>query len=443
MKVMRKYLYLLIAPLFMISCEEYLQQEPVDQITSDVLIVDQESANAAVLGVYSRLQVATAFGNDAITLPGVASDELVHSGSFPTIAEVDLNDVNAANITIDNMWQTMYTGIFQANTILTALESATEYTALTPELRTQYIGEARFLRAYFHWYLASMYGNVPLVTSAALPDNTEIGQTAKAEVYQFVITEAAAAATELVGAGVDDGAASQYRAGEYAAKALQARALLYAGQASEAAAVADDVITNGGFALETNYPDLFEPSTSSEEIIFGLFYSTLDQSGLAFQFLPAGRFEFAVSPKLVSAVDPADTRALWEVNPADGDGRSNVTKYSDIATGTDNTILFRLAEMYLIRAEGNPATALSDINLLRDRANATPVSAVDLQTILDERFIELSFEGHRWFDLVRTGTAGAVMSAINPTTWDATDVLMPIPNRDILQNPNLTQNEGY
>lgn len=429
---------LLIGALFT-SCESYLEQQPVDQITNDVLLIDQASANAAVLGIYSRLQVDNLFGNDAITLTGVLSDELVHSGSFPTIAELDINEANAANITIDDIWQDAYTGIYQANVLMEALSGDTEYTGLTPELRTQYIGEARAIRAFLHLVLASLYGDVPLVTTSSLIDNSVISRTARATVYQFVADEAATAATEL--AGVDHG--NSYRINEWAAKAIQARATLYSGDASGAATVANDIITNGPFSLEPNYGDLFVPAAQSDEIIWAVFYSNLDQSGLSFQFLPDGRFEFAVGPQLVNAVEPGDERALWEVNPANASGLSYVNKYTDIANGTDNTILFRLAEMYLIRAEGNAATAVADINALRNRAGATPVSTVNQATILNERFIELSFEGHRWFDITRTGTADAIMSAINPSTWQSTDVLMPIPNRERLQNPNLTQNDGY
>ena len=397
------------------------------------------------MGIYSRLQVGNLFGNDAITFAGVLSDEMIHSGSFPTIAEMDINDINSANITSDDIWVSSYTGIYQANIVIEALDNDTEYTGLTDALRTQYLAEARFLRAFFHFVLANYYGDIPIITTSDLATNSEVTRDPRADVYALVISEASQAASDL--AGVDFGSNAQFRVGEWAAKALQARALLYSGDASGAAAVADDIIENGGFSLEPSYGDLFQPGPAqSDEIIWGLFFSGTDQSGLAFQFLPDGRFEFAVSPQLQAAVEAGDERALWEQNAGDSQGRFYTTKYTDVATGTDGTIIFRLAEMHLIRAEGNLGTsqALSDINALRSRAGvSTKAGNMTIDDVLEERFVELSFEGHRWFDIARTGQADAIMSAINPSTWESTDVLLPIPNRDIQQNRNLTQNDGY
>jgi hypothetical protein len=130
-----------------------------------------------------------------------------------------------------------------------------------------------------------------------------------------------------------------------------------------------------------------------------------------------------------------------------GDGRFQVAKYTDRATGTDQTVVLRLAEMYLIRAEANigSAQADDDVNTIRNRAGLANISGVTLDDILQERFVELCFEGHRWTDLTRTGKADEVMSVINPLTWQSTDVLMPIPQREIQQNPTLVgkQNPGY
>ncbi len=420
------------------SCEDFVTQEPVDQILTENTIINAASAEQAILGAYSRMQTANLYGDNVFLYSGVLSDELQHSGSFPTISEMDINDVSSANVSTDNMWQQGYTTIFQANNIIEILESGSTITGLTDEDRTLFIGEARFVRALVHFTLANFYGNVPLVETTSVEFNSSIGQSTQSEIYAYVISEAQIAATELA-----DAPDTQYRATAWAAKALEARAQLYAGNASAAATVANDIITNGPFSLEPDYGDLFEPATQSDEIIFALFYSAADQSGHAFQLLPNGRFEYAVGNGYITTYAD-DPRALWAVNPADGAGRSYVTKYTDVATGTDNSIIFRLAEMYLIRAEGGSDPA-DDINVLRARAGVDPYTgAGSLDDILAERAIELSFEGHRFFDIVRTGRAGAIMATVSNSNFNpATDGILPIPQRDIDQNASLNQNPGY
>ena len=435
------------------SCEDFVTQEPVDQILTENTIIDAASADQAILGIYSRMQTGSLYGDASIGYVGILSDELQHSGSFPSIAEMDQNDVTAANISLGNIWQSAYTTIFQCNNVIEILETA-DFPDLEADTKNVHIGEARFVRAFLLHHLAALYGEVPLVTTTDVAVNSVIERTSQADVYNFVIAEAGAAADELNSANWGNNA--QYRATEWAAKALQARALLYNGDATGAAAVADDVITNGEFSLGSSYSGIFTPAfrnpSAGGPIIFSMFYSATDGNGLAFQFLQdGGRFEYAVGNELVNAmlgdlsiISDDDPRALISLNESDANGRYVVEKYSDVNTGTDNTIIFRLAEMYLIRAEGNPATAAGDIQALRTRAGAPAYSGSgSLSDILAERFIELSFEGHRWFDLVRTNNAVSVMSTVAGSNFSVDDVLMPVPQRERQQNPNLTQNPGY
>jgi hypothetical protein len=443
---MKKILIFFVSIMAFASCESFLEQSPVDQITTDQVIVDAASAETAVLGIYSRLQIGNAYGNLLINMPGVASDELVHSGSFPTIAEVDNSTMSSNNVTTSGMWQTCYTGAFQANNVLEILEANPELPGITPELRNEINGQARFLRALFHFNLTNLFGDVPLAITTDLETLSNITRTSKSDVLSFVIAEVRTAAVEL--AAVDLGNVGQYRANSWAAKALEARALLYSGDVAGAGVVANDVIVNGGFELADTYSELFQPgAVQNDEIIFSVFYSAADQNGIAFQYLPAGRFEYAVSPQLLAALnaDANDERAeLVELNEGDALGRNYVNKYTDISTGTDGVILFRLAEMYLIRAEANlgTAAAIADINAVRTRSGAVAISNATESVLLNEKFIEFFGEGHRWYDLIRTNNAVSVMAGINPG-FTADDTLFPVPIRDIQQNPNLTQNSGY
>ncbi|WMN07490.1 RagB/SusD family nutrient uptake outer membrane protein [Marivirga arenosa] len=444
---MKNILYIFVSLFIITSCESFLEETPVNIITTDQVIVDAESAETAVLGIYSRLQIGDGgYGNHNINLPGVASDEMVHSGSFPTIAEIDDNSMSSNNATTDEIWEEHYTGIFQSNNVLEILDQNPDLPGFTEGSRATIIGQARFLRALFHFNLVNMYGDVPLATTTDLETLSSISRTNSSEVISFVISEARQAASELENAELGNDV--QYRANFWAAKALEARALLYSGDVSAAGSVANEIIESGEFSLADNYSDLFQPgSVTNDEIIFSIFFSNADQNGNAFQHLPSGRFEYAVSPQLQAALfaDENDSRAdLIALNEGDALGRYHFNKYTDIGTGTDGVIVFRLAEMYLIRAEANlgTAAAVADINTLRARAGAAPISNATLDAVLNERFVELYAEGHRWFDLIRTNNAVPVMSGIN-SGFTIDDTLFPVPNRDILQNPNLSQNSGY
>lgn len=443
-----KNLYILtILAGLMASCESFLDEQPVDLITTDQVIIDAGSAETAVLGIYSRLQIDNMYGNDLVNLPAVASDEFVHSGSFPSIAEVDDNSISSNNATIDDPWLSSYTGIFQCNNVLEIVEGNEELPGFTDDTRNEILGQARFLRALLHFNLANIYGPVPLIESTDLELTSNATRTAKADVLDFVLAETRLAASELENADFEN--QNQFKATFWAAKALEARTLLYQGDVAGAGVVADFIIENGDFDLAETYSELFQPGpTVNNEIIFSIFFSAADQNGIAFQFLPDGRFEFAVSPQLLSALtaDADDSRAdLVALNEGDAEGRFFINKYTDVSTGTDGFVVFRLAEMYLIRAEANLGTpaAVADINAVRTRAGAAPISSATIDAVLNERFVEFFAEGHRWFDLIRTDNAVPVMSSIN-SGFTSDDTLFPVPNRDILQNPNLLpQNSGY
>lgn len=447
---MRKiYLYTLLAcSLVAQGCEDFLQEEPVDLITNDQVIIDEESAEAVVLGAYSALQGAGLYGNLAIGIPGILSDELVHSGSFPTVADLDNNQVQAANVTITDFWNLAYSGIFRANTAIEALTGEGEIPGLTPDERAQLLSEARFIRALLTFQLSNLWGGVPIAISTDVATLSSLPRSSREEVLNFVITELSDIEDDF-----GDVDLTVYRANSWAARALLARVHLYAGNLALAGQYADFVIENGPYSLTPVYADLFDPMAGdNEEVIFRVFASANDQTAIAFWVQPEGRFEYAVGEPVLAAYElMEDTeRALVAVNGGDPLGRLSVEKYTDVATGTDKPIVLRLAEMYLIRAEANASSpqAVADINLLRERAGVDPIvgTSVTLAQILEERLVELAFEGHRWYDLIRTGQVNTVLGAINPDTWRPEDALLPIPQYEIDQNSGINpedQNPGY
>jgi starch-binding outer membrane protein, SusD/RagB family len=441
---MRKYVVLLTIVLLISSCEEFLEQEPVDIITTETVIEDGPSAVAALLGVYSRLQTAGLYGNRMVSIPGVASDELTHSGSFPSVADFDNHSLTAANPEVEGIWEAIYTGIYQANNILEVLTGRT-FPRLSDNEQKQILAEARALRAFLHMEATKLWGDVPWATTTNLEALKSISRTSRSEIFSFVISELQSSVTELTDV-TESTTVGPFRLTQWGVKGLLARAHLYAGDLTSAGQVANDVIVNGGFSLETDFRNAF--LTGSREAIFTIFFSNQDQNGLPFQFLPAGRFEYAVSPQLITAFGSVDRRALIVANDGDAQGRFAVNKYPDLLNRASLVPIVRLPEMYLIRAEANLGTAqaLSDINILRARAGVDlKTDPITINDVLAERFVELAFEGHRWNDLIRTNTIDNVMGAINPGTWNPNvDKLFPLPFFDLNLNANLQpQNPGY
>lgn len=429
-----KYLFLLLV-ITLVGCEEFLEQSPVDIVTDDIVVSTAADAELVLLGAYSALQSADAYGNQTIGSTGVLSDELVHSGSFPTVAEFDNNAVLANNVTLQNLWGAYYAGLFRVNVLIERVETI----EITAAEKNRILGEAKFLRALMHFDLVKLFGSIPYVETSELAVLRSIDRTDASTVYSNIISELNESITLLD--GVDHG--NNKRANSWVAKALLARVHLYNGNTATAGTIANDVIENGPYSLEANYADVFDGG--SEEVLFEVFFSVQDQNGMAFWFRSDGRWEYAPSTQLINAFESGDDRS--EMIQPRAQGGFQASKYTDVATGTDQTVILRLAEMYLIRAEANIGSSIADddVNILRNRSGLGDISGVTLDDVLQERFVELCFEGHRWNDLVRTGRANTIMPVINPTNWQNTDVLMPIPQREIQQNPTLVgkQNPGY
>lgn len=431
---MKRYIILMLFVLGLVtSCEDFIDLEPNDQISNDVVITNEADAVALVLGGYSDyLQDGDSYSELEIGMNGLLSDELVHTGSFPTYTEFNRNEVGTQNVDLFAYWDNGYEGTFAANFLLENIGSLELADTVENGLR----GEALWLRALAHFNLTKIFGDVPLALTSDLETLSSLSRTSQPEVLNQVMADLNEAATLLQ--GVNEG--NKNRAGEWAAKALAARVELFRGNVSQAGVLATEVINSDAYSLENNYIDVF--NGGSNEVIFEVFADANDQSGIAFFFLEDGRYEYAPSSTLIDSYEPGDSRL--SIIGATSSGQPMGIKYTDVATGTDQPIVLRLAEMYLIQAEANVGSPTGDtaLNTIRSRAGLEDVTNANLENILNERFREFAFEGLRWYDLTRTGTASAVLSPIK-SDWDDTDVLLPIPQQERDQNGNLSQNPGY
>ncbi len=307
------------------------------------------------------------------------------------------------------------------------------------------MAELYFIRALNHFNLTNYFGAIPIKTTPTIGvDKVNVPRDNVGAVYSQIITDLKFAAEHLPAS-----AARKIRASRQAANALLARVYLYQKDYPNAIAAATEVINNGGYTLLANYADVFAGDESAESI-FEIDFTALNRNRIAeynFPLVLNGRREVAPAEELISKYTANDARLAATI--AFTGTTPYVIKYDDLSTGSDNVIVIRLADLYLIRAEaaarsgGDVAMIQADLNAIRSRAHLPAVTATayaDLLTAIEaERRLEFAFEGHRWFDLVRTGRAVDVLL----TVTNENQTLFPIPLSEIITNSQMRQNPGY
>jgi starch-binding outer membrane protein, SusD/RagB family len=456
MKATKIYISILLLIPFVSGCEKILNVEPTTSLNSQGVISNKATATGAVRGMYHTLQSASYYGQLVLVWGDLASDNLRHSGTFTTDQEVDANDVLPSNVSMQNVWGQLYYSISTANYILRDVSGVKD---MDDSLKNQYRGEAYFVRALAYFNLVRSFGKVPIVETpvSSLSQITLPARSAVADVYALIESDLDSSMA-LIPPGFNklNTADANGQATASAAMALKARVSLFEQKWQDAMDYANQIIESGEFSLATNYSDIFDYTRKyNAETIFEVDFTVLNSNALAFWFYPSGyggRLEYEPTPELVAAYNHNDARFLFNIgeyqNPGDTTTYYAVGKYNDIASGSDNVIVIRLAEMYLIRAEAalhgatNPSglSPLDDINTIHQRANLLPLATVTLGDVLNERRLEFAFEGYRWYDLTRTGTAQAFVS----TVTGANQYIWPVPQQELDVNTNLKpQNDGY
>jgi hypothetical protein len=430
------------------ACSKILDTTPELYVSEDVSVIDKKSAESALTGAYNALSQNSYQGNTFRYIANLADDNIKWVGNSPTNREFDVYGVFATNSRVSELWAAIYKTINISNNIIEAVPAINDLTFSQAD-RDKSRGEAYFLRAYSYFDLVRLWGNVPIQVkrTKTSSDGDKIGNSTPAEVYQQVKRDLDSAENLL------PAVINRNRANKYTAKALKARLFLYLQDWDNAEAYATEIINNPGFALGSSYSQFFTSKNTSESI-FEIDYTVNNSNTWATNWfasnITGGKREFL----------PTDAFIALAGNPDIGGSRSallltiNGVTYGNmnfkIATGDDQVYAIRLAELYLIRAEARAEKAvpdidggLKDLNKIRVRANVPAIDAIAdkdelVDKILQERRIELAYESHRWFDLVRKGKAQSVLGIT-----DANKLVLPIPKQQILVNPSLVQNPGY
>jgi len=454
MKKFKLILLLLVSSVVFSSCEDFLNPKPIDAIGSESFYSNAAEVNAGIIAIYDGLQELP---NMEYALTEMRSDNSKTRTSEGDWAQFEKLTVQPTNAGISTYWSNAYNVIFRANVVLPHLDVVTDATK-----RDQYEGEIRFVRAFVYFNLVRLWGDVPLVDKVIGPNETEyFGRKSTSDIYNFIIADLLAATEKLPEQNkIDFG-----RATKGAAQALLAKVYLTQKNFSAAKPLLESVIASTDYVFQPVYRDIFY-TPRSKEIIFGIQYIEGDaKNGQAFSyaFTYKGRAKGLNWPtdNLFAAMDTAiDARkkTLFNFDPTVGSlGDWACGKYLSTSELAGNSwVYLRLADVYLMYCEAvlGGATSTSDgvcleyINKIRTRANLPALSSITPDNLLLERRVELAFENHRFFDLVRFGKAESILEAFSLTTegsfvFKASNLLLPIPQREINIYPQMTQNTGY
>jgi len=464
---------LLVLAIFIISgCKKLVNvPPPTTGLASGSVYENDQAAISAVTGIYTRIMNSPNFvsGQGVTFFCGLSADEFTLWNGITNNAEIAYYTNNlAVNIAGSELWNALYPYIFQCNDAITYLNNST---SLTPAIRVQLLGEAKFMRALFYFYLTNLYGPLPLVLTTNYTSNALLSREPQTTIYQQIISDLHDA-ENLLSPQYLDGTLlvtsnDRVRPTKWAAMALLARAYLYSDDWGNAENLADSVINNSTlFKLSSLKNAFLRASLGNLEAIWQMQPVTTGQTNTQDAPLyiitstgPSIAQPVYLSNSLLQSFEPNDGRRLVWVDSVVISGKVFYYPYKyKINTlnspVTEHQMILRLAELFLIRAEaraqqGDISGAQTDLNVIRSRAglpNTTANSQTDLlSAIMRERRIEFFAElGNRWLDLKRTNSVDSVMSPaciVKGGNWNTYQKLYPI--GDVPTDPNLVQNSGY
>lgn len=462
------------------ACEKTLDVQPRTSLDSGVALSTPEGLDAALNGIYDRLQSTRMYGRDLMAIPEALAD---NGEATNKSGRLNAEYRNVQNNHFAN-WATGYFAINQANLVI---EAAQKLTGLTEARKNAFLGQAYFLRALFYHDLLRAYaydpgveikeydrGGVPLVT-AGVTNETQLILPARASVkegYDLIYNDLTQAITLL------GNTAGPVYATKGAAQALFSRVALYRKDYPTAVKQATDALGSNVAQFLTTPAAYLSGWRSARhpESMFELVFLTPENIGvneslqttyttlveLGNRTRTGGFGDLVPSASLLADLESERSgttvldirRQLYELGTAGrGPARIECTKFlgKNGIINLDNIPVIRISEAYLNRAEanamlGNAADALADVNAIRTRSGLTARTGLTgdalLTEILKQRRIEMAFEGHRWFDLKRRGQ-DVIKPAVANLPYTDPRFLANIPVNELATNPNIRQNFGY
>jgi len=456
MKRSIKYIFGSVLILFASACSDsFLDKEPISNFSGQGFYKKPSDAQAGVNGIYNSMQSLFRL-NFAYWGEGRADNVLTrHSGDPFALQQNALTPIiNSAR------WDNFYTLISRAN-------YAIKYTPQVfgdgeSELKKQLLGQSRALRGIAYFYLVRIWGQVPLVTEPyeSVEQDVFVSRNTEAEVLAQVEEDLLFAVANA--ASSYSGARNRVLVTKGVAYAFLTQLYMWQKQYDKAIAAAEKVLADGQYSLVSmnDWNEIFVKGQSTESI-FEVGYNEVQTNALRALYALGSDSDYVPSARFIASIEVGDLRKpriydITEVQPRKiwkffGQG----FKDESPDPSSNNIVLTRLADIILLKAEAHarlnqPTEALELLNRIRrragiavlDEAAANNLYGTLVATVLHERSIELCFEGHRWFDLVRSGTAIATMKPINGLSSED-NLVWPLHESATLRNLNLKQNEFY
>lgn len=483
MKLFKNYLKIFSAlmMLFLTSCSDYLDTEPITEeatsLNNDIVIKDAAAAESRMNAVYGT------FGSgywqlDFLLAGDGQSDNAYMGADNPAIFQYETYEMLSTNSQMKGDWNDLYNNINTCNIVINYVDQATDLSATR---KNEMIGEASLIRALNHFQAVQLWGDCPIAKEAIFSISSENFDEAfdalfparkpVAEVYAQIIADC------LVAIENAPDASNKFKANKMAANALLAK--VYATMPNPDWAKVNqycDVVIGGGYTLLPTFDHLFDSAHegNAESIweVNGDGWGSPIGAWNTFMFLGTDWKKFnAPSHTLVEAFENnGDTQRLastvtrakvtWSDNYWASADYPFAYKMRD-TNGNQNFYIARLGDILLLKAEalvstGDVSGAMSLVNQVRARAGIASISASTqsdaVDKVLEERLMELAFEGDRWFDLKRMGKAIQLLSQqkdgngnVLPfaSNINQNRLLWPIPQDKLDANALLTQNPGY
>lgn len=508
---MKKIIFICFAALIYNACsDDFLNIPPQSESTEGNFFITQDHFTQAVNNAYSSMR--SFYDDKGYSMMEMRSDNTHYTRydaarGYPSTDKENIADFFVAieNSYVRDMWKACYSTISKTNSIIGRIESKD----FPDDFKNKTVGQAKFIRAFSYFYLVQFFGDVPLqLSEVSSSENTEIPRSPVNEVYAQIIVDVKDAMEKLKPADFpQNGAATQG-----AARMLYAYVLMTKPDRDYAEAERQlQEITKMGYNLETEYADVFDPARkNSKEHIFSIQYQQGDQgqeSKWLYLFIPKTANGDAITGvagtnviddggwnvptyDIIDLFTEEDKRLDVSVGIAVANGQDMLTKIDDwfyvgdprieeydlaipfirkyhhahakLRNTDDNWPVYRYSDALLLLAEcvveqGRPGDANQYLNQIRERAGLTKYEGVvTAEIVANERRLELAFENHRWFDLVRTGKAVEVMNeygkyiksvdvGLPAYTYNVQPghLVYPIPFQEMERNKSLIQNEAY
>jgi tetratricopeptide (TPR) repeat protein len=491
-KIQKLILILIIASSLLGACDDkLLDLSPVSDINAENFYSNKEDMVNAVNAAYAGLRLNGLFNQGLYYLTEMRSDNTfaswVPGNSFDT-ESIYYFTVTSSNRFVNSVWNDSYEAILRCNVVLDRIDAVEMDQTFMEQLK----GEVRFLRALEYFYLVELFGDVPLVLKElTVQEAYELARTPVQEVYNQIIEDLKFAENVLPPSYPDSDLG---RATNGAAKGILGKVYLKLRNYADAKSKLEEVINYNQYALLPDYAQLWDlDHENSSESLFEVQYKkggTGTGSPFANAFAPRGSGQTIVpvggtgsvnSPTvdMANAYEPGDLRKDISMEPGFYDENGEFVpymypkKYLDVpfvsGDADNNWPVLRYADVLLMYAEVlNELGFVADgkafelLNQIRERAGLEAKTSAHVNADLritnqqefrlameQERRVELAFENHRWFDLLRTGRALEVINSkrdiLNiPNEVPEYQLLYPIPLQVIDNNPTvIQQNPGY